>query len=103
MPVVCTERDKDEVALPRRNSGKVLHKDNHGLLQRGHSGSNLTGKTMSFVLRQKLVQEQQLASMSVQRKGSNRSVHSADDNSEYYRYSNTNAAMLPLTLLYYHA
>lgn len=48
--------------ISRTGSGRALHKDaGSGLLQRGHSASKMTGKTMSFVLRQKQVQEKQLA------------------------------------------
>jgi hypothetical protein len=52
----------DTPALPRHNSGRALQKDAaSGLLQRGNSASTLTGKTMSFVMRQKKVQDGQLA------------------------------------------
>lgn len=75
----------DALALPRRNSGRTLHKDAaSGLLQRGNSASKMTGKTMSFVLRQKQVQEKQLAAASsLHRKFSYRSNGSSDE--EYCR------------------
>ena len=67
--------------LPRHGSGRTLHKAASGLLQRGGSASTLTGKTMSFVLRQKKVQEKQIAN--IERKGSRRSNGSSDE--EYCR------------------
>lgn len=68
----------DTRAMARHNSGRGLQKDSaSGLLQRGNSASMLTGKTMSFVLRQKQMQEKQLTAMS--RKNSMRSNGSDED------------------------